>query len=92
VCECLAKGLVDKGVLNFLLFDMATHPVTDTHTKDGIVNQLIAHFTARTTTIPATALEREGTQPRVLWSMALVCTAYATSVLENALTRLGYEE
>ncbi|KAJ7893915.1 hypothetical protein B0H14DRAFT_3427216 [Mycena olivaceomarginata] len=32
VCERLAKGLIDKGVLrtekrNFLLFDMATHPV-----------------------------------------------------------------
>ena len=34
VRERLAKGLVDKGVLrtekrNFLLFDMATHPVAD---------------------------------------------------------------
>ena len=34
VREQLAKGLVDKGVLhtekrNFLLFDMATHPVAD---------------------------------------------------------------
>lgn len=38
VRERLAKGLVDKGVLrtekrNFLLFDMATHPVADTKTK-----------------------------------------------------------
>ena len=34
VRERLAKGLVDKGILrtekrNFLLFDMATHPVAD---------------------------------------------------------------
>ena len=34
VRERLAKGLVDKGVLrtekrNFLLFDMATHPVSE---------------------------------------------------------------
>jgi len=34
VRERLAKGLVDKGILrtekrNFLLFDMATHPIAD---------------------------------------------------------------
>ncbi|KAH8823703.1 GPP34-domain-containing protein [Flagelloscypha sp. PMI_526] len=38
VRERLAKGLVDKGVLrtekrNFLLFDMATHPVADARTQ-----------------------------------------------------------
>ncbi|KAJ7260509.1 Golgi phosphoprotein 3-domain-containing protein, partial [Mycena haematopus] len=42
VRERLAKGLVDKGVLrtekrNFLLFDMATHPVADAHVKAGVV-------------------------------------------------------
>jgi Golgi phosphoprotein 3 len=36
VRERLAKGLVDNGVLrtekrDFLLFDMATHPVVRTH-------------------------------------------------------------
>jgi hypothetical protein len=41
VRERLAKGLVDKGILrtekrNFLLFDMATHPVTDNTAKDEI--------------------------------------------------------
>ena len=39
VRERLAKGLVDKGILrtekrNFLLFDMATHPVVDSGAKD----------------------------------------------------------
>ncbi|KAF8143743.1 hypothetical protein K438DRAFT_1783444 [Mycena galopus ATCC 62051] len=38
--QCLAKGLVDKGILrterrNFLLFDMATHPVSRWETADG---------------------------------------------------------
>ena len=42
VRERLAKGLVDKGVLrtekrNFLLFDMATHPVADAPTKAALV-------------------------------------------------------
>ena len=41
VRERLAKGLVDKGILrtekrNFLLFDMATHPVADGGAKDEI--------------------------------------------------------
>ncbi|KAG8681398.1 hypothetical protein FRC09_017516, partial [Ceratobasidium sp. 395] len=45
VRERLAKGLVDKGVLrtektNFLLFDMATHPVADARTKDEVVNRV----------------------------------------------------
>ncbi|KAJ7260506.1 Golgi phosphoprotein 3-domain-containing protein [Mycena haematopus] len=43
VRERLAKGLIDKGVLrtekhNFLLFDMATHPVADAHVKAGVVD------------------------------------------------------
>ena len=46
VRERLAKGLVDKGVLrtekrNFLLFDMATHPVADIRTKEAIITRLI---------------------------------------------------
>jgi len=97
VRERLAKGLVDKGVLrtekrNFLLFDMATHPVADTRTKDGVVNRVTALLTARTTTIPAQALDKEGTQARIARGVALVCAAYAASVLDNALSRLGYEE
>ncbi|KAF8886734.1 GPP34-domain-containing protein [Infundibulicybe gibba] len=45
VRERLAKGLVDKGVLrtekrNFLLFDMATHPVADVRTKESIITRV----------------------------------------------------
>jgi golgi phosphoprotein 3 len=97
VRERLAKGLVDKGVLrtekrNFLLFDMATHPVADVHTKEQIVNRVVALLTAQTSAIPPTALDTEGTQCRALRAACLVCTAYAASVLDNALGRLQYED
>lgn len=71
---------------------MATHPVADTRTKDAVVNRVTALLTTRTTTIPAQALDKEGTQARTARSIALVCAAYAASVLDNALARLGYEE
>jgi len=96
VRERLAKGLVDKGVLrtektNFLLFDMATHPVADARTKDEVVNRVISLLTTRTTTIPASALGKEGTQFRALRAVCLVTSAYAASVLENGLARLNYD-
>jgi len=97
VRERLAKGLVDKGVLrtekrNFLLFDMATHPVADVRTKDGIIGRVIALLTTATSTVPPTALAPEGTQMRALRAVCLVCAAHAASVLDNAFGRLGYEE
>ncbi|KAJ7800938.1 Golgi phosphoprotein 3-domain-containing protein [Mycena olivaceomarginata] len=56
VRERLAKGLVDKGVLrtekrNFLLFDMATHPVADAHVKAGVVNRVVALLTSGTSAV-----------------------------------------
>ena len=97
VRERLLKGLVDKGVLrtekrNFLLFDMATHPVADVRTKDGIVERVVNLLTATTTTIPERALDKEGTQCRVMRAVCLVCAAYAASVLDNAFGRLTYED
>lgn len=98
VRERLAKGLVDKGVLrtekrNFLLFDMATHPVADVRTKDALVTRVVSLLTATTSTVPATALDRdEQVQMRTMRSVCLVCAAYAASVLDNAFGRLGYEE
>ncbi|CAE6409253.1 Vacuolar protein sorting-associated protein 74 OS=Schizosaccharomyces pombe (strain 972 / ATCC 24843) GN=vps74 PE=1 SV=2 [Rhizoctonia solani AG-1 IB] len=96
VRERLAKGLVDKGVLrtektNFLLFDMATHPVADARTKDEVMNRVINLLTTRTTTVPDSALGKEGTQFRAVRAVCLVTSAYAASVLENALARLGYD-
>ncbi|KAG8902232.1 hypothetical protein FRB99_004718 [Tulasnella sp. 403] len=96
VRERLAKGLVDKGVLrtekkNFLLFDMATHPVADSRTKEDVVTRVISLLSSRTSSIPASALLKEGIQYRHLRAVTLVCAAYAASVLENALNRLSYD-
>ncbi|KAH9948057.1 Golgi phosphoprotein 3-domain-containing protein [Amylocystis lapponica] len=97
VRERLAKGLVDKGVLrtekrNFLLFDMATHPIADVRTKETIVARVVALLTATTSAVPAAALGKEGTQCRAMRAVCLVCAAYAASVLDNAFGRLTYEE
>ncbi|KAH9983436.1 GPP34-domain-containing protein [Russula compacta] len=97
VRERLAKGLVDKGVLrtekrNFLLFDMATHPVADLRIKDGLVSRVVALLTASTSVVPPAAFEAPGTQMRALRTVCLACSAYAASVLDNAFAKLGYEE
>ena len=97
VRERLAKGLVDKGVLrtekrNFLLFDMATHPVADVRTKESIVARVVNLLTASTSSIPPQALDKEGTQCRVMRGVCLVCASYAASVLDNAFGRLAYED
>ncbi|CAA7267333.1 unnamed protein product [Cyclocybe aegerita] len=97
VRERLAKGLVDKGVLrtekrNFLLFDMATHPVADVRTKEGIITRVVTLLTSTTSALPPGALDKEGTQCRVLRAVCLACAAYTASVLDNAFGRLGYEE
>ncbi|KAJ7894624.1 Golgi phosphoprotein 3 [Mycena olivaceomarginata] len=97
VRERLAKGLVDNGVLrtekrDFLLFDMATHPVADAHVKAGVVNRVVALLTSGTSPVPPSALDAEGTQCRTLRVVCLACAAYAASVLDNAFGRLGYEE
>jgi len=97
VRERLAKGLVDKGVLrtekrNFLLFDMATHPVADVRTKEAIVTRAVSLLTATTSAVPPSALDKEGTQCRVTRAVCLVCASYAASVLDNAFGRLTYED
>jgi Golgi phosphoprotein 3 len=97
VRERLAKGLVDKGVLrtekrNFLLFDMATHPVADLRIKDAVVSRVVALLTAGTSTVPPAAFEGPDTQMRALRVVCLACSAYAASVLDNAFAKLGYEE
>jgi golgi phosphoprotein 3 len=96
VRERLAKGLVDKGVLrtekrNFLLFDMATHPVADVRTKESIVSRVVSLLSATTSAIPASALDVAGTQCRATRAVCLACAAYAASVLDNAFGRLSYE-
>ena len=96
VRERLAKGLVDKGILrtekrNFLLFDMATHPVADGGAKDEIRRRVRAVLTNRTVVLPPSQFLPEEMEFRYLRTIAMLCAAYAANVLENALTTLGHE-
>ncbi|KAK0283759.1 Vacuolar protein sorting-associated protein 74 [Friedmanniomyces endolithicus] len=96
VRERLAKGLVDKGILrtekrNFLLFDMATHPVADGGAKDEIRRRVRAVLTNRTVVLPASPFLPDGIEFRYLRTIAMLCAAYAANVLENALATLGHE-
>ncbi|EKM56234.1 uncharacterized protein PHACADRAFT_253249 [Phanerochaete carnosa HHB-10118-sp] len=97
VRERLAKGLVDKGVLrtekrNFILFDMATHPVADVRTKEAVIIRVTSLLTSTTSAVPPSALDKEGTQARAMRAVCLAAAAYAASVLDNAFSRLTYEE
>ncbi len=96
VRERLAKGLVDKGVLrtekrNFLLFDMATHPVADGAAKDEIQRRVRTILTSRTVVLQGSQWLPEEVEFRYLRTIAMVCAAYAANVLENSLTALGHE-
>lgn len=96
VRERLAKGLVDKGILrtekrNFLLFDMATHPVADGGAKDEIRCRVRNVLTSRTVILPPSQFLPEDMEFRYTRTIAMVCAAYAANVLENALSTLGHE-
>ncbi|CBY02185.1 Vacuolar protein sorting-associated protein 74 [Plenodomus lingam] len=96
VRERLCKGLVDKGILrtekkNFLLFDMATHPVADGGAKEEIRRRVRNVLTNRTVVLPGSQFLPEELEFRVLRTVTMVCAAYAANVLENALTTLGHE-
>ncbi|KAL9006393.1 MAG: hypothetical protein Q9188_000867 [Gyalolechia gomerana] len=96
VRERLAKGLVDKGILrtekrNFLLFDMATHPVADGGAKDEIRRRVRNLLTNRTVVLPGSQFLPEDAEFRYIRTISMVCAAYAANVLENALASLGHE-
>jgi Golgi phosphoprotein 3 len=96
VRERLAKGLVDKGILrtekrNFLLFDMATHPVADGGAKEEIRRRVRNVLTQRTVVLNDSQFLPETLDFRYLRTVAMVCAAYAANVLENALSTLGHE-
>ncbi|KKF92829.1 Vacuolar protein sorting-associated protein 74 [Ceratocystis platani] len=96
VRERLAKGLVDKGILrtekrNFLLFDMATHPVADGGAKEEIRRRVRNVLTQRTVVLNASEFLPEELPLRAVRTVAMVCAAYAANVLENALANLGHE-
>ncbi|KAF9305302.1 Vacuolar protein sorting-associated protein 74 [Mortierella antarctica] len=94
VRERLAKGLVDKGVLrtekrNFLIFDMATHPVTDSAVKEEVVKRACTALISRTTN--SSSMDESPVAFQQLRTVAMVCAAYAGNVLENALAYLNHE-
>lgn len=96
VRERLAKGLVDKGLLrtekrNFLLFDMATHPVVDNSAKDEIRQRTINTLAAKQLLLKDSQWLPESAPLRYMRTIAMVCAAYAANVLENALERIGHE-
>jgi golgi phosphoprotein 3 len=96
VRERLCKGLVDKGILrtekrNFLLFDMATHPVADGGAKEEIRRRVRNVLTQRTVVLPGSQFLPENLEFRYTRTIAMVCAAYAANVLENALSTLGHE-
>lgn len=96
VRERLAKGLVDKGVLrtekkNFLLFDMATHPVADPSFKDDVLRRVLNLLAARTAAVPSSSLYPETVRYRTIRAVSMVCAAFAANVLENALVHLSYD-
>ncbi|KAJ5122612.1 Golgi phospho-protein 3-domain-containing protein [Penicillium atrosanguineum] len=96
VRERLAKGLVDKGILrtekrNFLLFDMATHPVADGGAKDDLHRRVRNICSNRTVIIPPSPWLPEDSEFRYLRTVTMVCAAYAANVLENALVTMSHE-
>jgi Golgi phosphoprotein 3 len=96
VRERLAKGLVDKGILrtekrNFLLFDMATHPVADGGAKDDLHRRVRNICSNRTVIIPSSQWLPEDSEYRYLRTVTMVCAAYAANVLENALVTMSHE-
>jgi golgi phosphoprotein 3 len=96
VRERLAKGLVDKGILrtekrNFLLFDMATHPVADGGAKDELRRRVRNVLTQRTVVLSPSPFLPEEMEFRYLRTIAMLCASYAANVLENALVTLTHE-
>ncbi|KAI8993133.1 Golgi phosphoprotein 3-domain-containing protein [Pilobolus umbonatus] len=91
VRERLAKGLVDKGVLrtekrNFLLFDMATHPIADPAVKEEIIKRVCTMLVTR---VSPSSIDSQSDIPHAyLRTVSMICAAYAANVLENALLYL----
>ncbi|KAL4403098.1 retrograde vesicle-mediated transporter [Malassezia pachydermatis] len=97
VRERLAKGLVEKGVLrtekrNFLLFDMPTHPLSNTAVKDAVRRRVYALTTSRSIHPEALYKEDANNGPidaPVTRALCMVCSAHCGNVLENVLQHLS---
>lgn len=88
VRERLAKNLVEKGVLttekqNFLLFDMTTHPLTNSQSKSKLIKKV------QDSVLSKWANDVGRMEKRVL---GLIYLAHASDVLENAFAPLSDED
>lgn len=88
VRERIAKSLVEKGILttekqNFLLFDMTTHPVTNTTEKQRLVKKLQECVLEKWVNDPHRMDKR---------TLGLLILAHASDVLENAYSTLPDEK
>lgn len=97
VRERLAKGLVDKGVLrtemkNFFLFDMATHPITDTSCKEAIKRRVLSVLVSRNMELNYNEYFSENITFKIIRTLSLICGAYGANVLENVLASLDYDK
>ena len=84
VRERLAKNLVEKGVLttekqNFLLFDMTTHPLVDSTSKQRVVRKVQEAVLAKWVN------DVHRMDKRIL---SLIYLAHSSDVLENAFAPL----
>ena len=82
--ERLAKGLVDKGILrtekhNFLIFDMATHPLVDHAVKEKLIDSVVD------------ILSGKGRIPSI-HKISLICAISAGNVLSNCLKDLAFQQ
>ncbi|ESO94560.1 hypothetical protein LOTGIDRAFT_215563 [Lottia gigantea] len=88
VRERLAKNLVEKGVCttekqNFLLFDMTTHPLTDSTFKQRLIKKVQDSVLTRWTN------DAHRMDKRIL---SLIYLAHASDVLENAFAPLSDDD
>ncbi|KAH3671260.1 hypothetical protein OGAPHI_000483 [Ogataea philodendri] len=97
VRERLAKGLVDKGVLkterkNFLLFDMATHPIQDPTPKRNVTSRILALLTNRNFILEYDEKYfPQSVKYKYLRTICLVTGCCAANVLENILMDLNFD-
>jgi len=88
VRERLAKSLVEKGVCttekqNFVVFDMTTHPLSDTTVKQRLIRKVQDSVLSRWVNDPQRFDRR---------TLALLYLAHAADVLENAFAPLSDED
>ena len=88
VRERLAKNLVEKGVLttekqNFLLFDMTTHPLVDSISKQRVVRKVQEAVLTKWVNDPHRMDKR---------TLSLIYLAHSSDVLENAFAPLSDDD